>query len=91
MAAERSPLRVGPDPGPPIASGPGPLYERGQPPSQRFADTGPPVVPGPGPLYNFTRPVVRAPSSNPIGNDPGPPVAAGPGPQFDYSTRGAAR
>ncbi|MDM0067751.1 hypothetical protein [Variovorax sp. J31P207] len=89
-AAERPAFRVEPDPGPPIAPGPGPLYDRGQAPSQRFADTGPPVVPGPGPLYNFTRPAVRAPSS-PIGNDLGPPIAAGPGPQFDYSTRGAAR
>jgi hypothetical protein len=89
-AAERSAFRVEPDPGPPIAPGPGPLYDRGQAPSQRFADSGPPVVPGPGPLYNFTRPAVRAPSS-PIGNDLGPPIAVGPGPQFDYSTRGAAR
>jgi hypothetical protein len=89
-AAERAPLRVEPDPGPPIAPGPGPLYDRGAAPSQRFADTGPPVVPGPGPLYNFARPAVRAPSG-PIGNDLGPPIAAGPGPQFDYSTRGAAR
>ncbi|MDM0033393.1 hypothetical protein QTI33_14755 [Variovorax sp. J22P271] len=89
-AAERAPVRVDPDPGPPIAAGPGPLYDRAAVPSQRFADTGPPVVPGPGPLYNFTRPAVRAPSSA-IGNDLGPPIAAGPGPQFDYSTRGAAR
>ncbi|MDM0017635.1 hypothetical protein [Variovorax saccharolyticus] len=89
-AAERSALRVEPDPGPPTAAGPLPLYDRGQAPSQRFADTGPPVVPGPGPLYNFGRPAVRAPSSA-AGNDPGPPIAAGPGPQFDYSTRGAAR
>ncbi|MDN8613704.1 hypothetical protein [Variovorax ginsengisoli] len=87
-AVDRAPLRVDPDPGPPIAPGPGPLYDRGATPSQRFADTGPPVVPGPGPLYNFARPAVRAPSS-PIGNDLGPPIAAGPGPQFDYSTRGA--
>jgi len=89
-AAERAPSRVDPDPGPPLAPGPGPLYDRGQPPSQRFADDGPPVVPGPGPLYNFSRPAVRAPSTS-IANDLGPPIAAGPGPQFDYSTRGAAR
>ena len=93
-AAAESPIaRATPDPGPPIAPGPGPLYDRGQASSlRRFADSGPPVVPGPGPLYKFSRAPVRAPfgPSGPSGNDPGPPLAAGPGPQFDYSARAAA-
>ena len=79
-----------PDLGPPIAPGPGPLYDRAPASPRTYNDPGPPVAAGPGPLYPMygsPRPPVRAPGM-PSG-DPGPPIAIGPGPLVDYSTRGA--
>lgn len=90
-----------PDPGPPIAVGPGPLYDysrmppgaavpasRDMPSSrQAFPDPGPPIIPGPGPRYEGARLPTQA--SVVPSNDPGPPIAIGPGPLVNYSTRGA--
>jgi hypothetical protein len=76
--------RAQPDPGPPIAPGPGPQYSWVRPSPRAYDDPGPPVVAGPGPRYE-PRPEVRAPFYAPS-NDPGPPIAIGPGPRYDYST-----
>lgn len=79
--------RTQPDPGPPVAPGPGPLYERTPMPPRASNDSGPPIAPGPGPLYETSRPPVRAPSV--ASGDPGPPITVGPGPLVNYSTPGA--
>ncbi|SCK48446.1 hypothetical protein VAR608DRAFT_4807 [Variovorax sp. HW608] len=76
-----------PDPGPPIAPGPGPQYSWTRPATTRVAgDPGPPIAVGPGPRYE-TRPEVRAPVTAVMpSGDSGPPIAIGPGPRYDYST-----
>ncbi|MEJ8812437.1 hypothetical protein WKW77_15235 [Variovorax ureilyticus] len=76
-----------PDPGPPIAAGPGPQYSWTRPAAPRAAeDPGPPIAAGPGPRYE-TRPEVRAPVTAVMpSGDAGPPIAIGPGPRYDYST-----
>lgn len=84
--------RTYPDPGPPIAPGPGPQYSWTRPSQRSYDDPGPPVVAGPGPRYEV-RPEVRAPSSSAAApsSDPGPPIAIGPGPRYDYSTPAARK
>ncbi|SEB17283.1 zinc ribbon domain-containing protein [Variovorax sp. YR216] len=79
-----------PDPGPPIAAGPGPQYSWTRPASPRVPDDlGPPIAAGPGPRYE-ARPEVRAPVSAVMpSGDSGPPIAVGPGPRYDYSTPSA--
>ena len=79
-----------PDPGPPIAPGPGPQYSWTRPAGTRVADDlGPPVAAGPGPRYE-ARPEVRAPVTAVMpSGDPGPPIAIGPGPRYDFSTPSA--
>ncbi|MGJ7507366.1 hypothetical protein [Variovorax sp. GT1P44] len=92
---------VEPDPGPPVAAGPGPLYDYSRrpavtaPPASRdvsasrpaYPDPGPPIAPGPGPRYESG--ALPAPAVVAPRNDPGPPIAIGPGPLVNYSTRGA--
>lgn len=79
-----------PDPGPPIAPGPGPQYSWTRPSTTRVAsDLGPPIAVGPGPRYE-ARPEVRAPVTAVMpSGDSGPPIAIGPGPRYDYSTPSA--
>ena len=71
------------DGGPPIAAGPGPVYNFNSPGSSASArgDGGPPLAPGPGPLFSSTR---RAPTV--AADDSGPPIAAGPGPVYNWTT-----
>ncbi|MBO9516074.1 MAG: hypothetical protein J7549_18310, partial [Variovorax sp.] len=81
-----------PDPGPPIAPGPGPQYSwtRAAGTERAANDPGPPIAVGPGPRYE-SRPEVRAPAAPAAmpSRDPGPPIAVGPGPRYDYSTPSA--
>ncbi|VWX62495.1 conserved hypothetical protein [Burkholderiales bacterium 8X] len=82
------------DLGPPIAPGPGPVYDttrsssRALPAGTDIRDPGPPVAPGPGPLYEETR---SPRTSGMSSSDGGPPIAAGPGPQYDDGAAGGSR
>lgn len=78
-ATPRATASIRGDGGPPIAPGPGPVYNFSSPGSSSSGrdDPGPPIAPGPGPLYESAR------TPNWAANDAGPPIAVGPGPVYN--------
>jgi hypothetical protein len=76
------PRSIQPDPGPPVAAGPGPQYEYVRAPTRSRSE--PAAVPLAPAAVGRSAPEAVAPAVRPAA-DPGPSVAPGPGPRYDFS------